>query len=306
MIRDFTQGETVTEFLAVATINLRHYDQGQMLRLELSDSSGKIEAVVWDDAASTYEQLADVDVVKVQGLVTSYRDKPQLKVMRIRAANTDEYELDRLLRVVECGIDKLVEDFDRLIATLQDEFMAELMRRIRNDADFFDGYTRAPAGKRFHHDYIGGLAEHSISMANLADKCCEHYPKLNRDLLVCGALLHDIGKVVELSSGLRMDYTDEGRLIGHMTLGDEILTSYIADIPDFPDKLETKLRHLIASHHGERQYGAAVEPQTREAWVLHHVDKIDSGLNVFDHYDEKRSDEWSDFVNLWNRFLYFG
>ena len=306
MIKDFVQGDTVTEFLAVASASVKHFDQGQMLRLELSDASGKIEAVVWDDAVNIHESIAGADVVKVKGLVTTYREKPQLKVQLIRPAEEDEYELDKLLRVSKRGIEALIEDFDAVLTTIQDEFLGELMRKIRNDTEFFDGYVHAPAGKRFHHDYIGGLAEHSISMAWLADKCCEHYPQIDRDLVVCGALLHDVGKVLELTSGFKMDYTDEGRLIGHITLGDQVINGYVAEIPDFPEKTEFKLRHLVASHHGERQYGASVEPQTREAWLLHLVDRIDSGLNVFDHYDEKRTEEWSDYVNLWARFLYFG
>jgi 3'-5' exoribonuclease len=129
---------------------------------------------------------------------------------------------------------------------------------------------------------------------------------LDRDLVVSGAILHDIGKVQELASGTRLEYTDKGKLIGHITLGDRIVADIIATIPDFPEKLENKLRHMIVSHHGERQYGSPVVPMTREAYVLHFVDKIDSGLNVFSHHEANSVDDWSNYVNLWERFLYFG
>ncbi len=306
MILDFVQGDTITEYFALASVQLRQYDQGEMLRVEFTDASGRIDGIAWDNASQTYSQIKDADVVKVQALVSSYRDKLQLKVMRIRKAEEGEYDIEKLLRVVEGGLDKQRELFDAMLATIDDKYLSELLRKIRNDDDLFGKYLKAPAGKRFHHDYIGGLAEHSISMANLVSKCCEHYPELDRDLTVCGALLHDIGKVHELAGGTRLEYTDAGKLIGHITLGDRIVADLIATIPDFPEKLENKLRHMIVSHHGERQYGSPVVPMTREAYVLHFVDKIDSGLNVFSHYEKGSIDDWSNYVNLWERFLYFG
>ncbi len=306
MISDFVQGDTVTEFFALASVQLRQYDQGEMLRLEFTDASGRIDGIAWDNASNTYSRIKNADIVKVQALVSTYRDKLQLKVNRIREAEDGEYDIEKLLRVVDGGLDRQREFFDTIFATISDEYLSELLRKIRHDDDLFGKYLRAPAGKRFHHDYIGGLAEHSLSMANLASRCCEHYPELNRDLTVCGAILHDIGKVQELAGGTRLEYTDKGKLIGHITLGDRIVADIIATIPDFPEKLETKLRHLMLSHHGERQFGSPVVPMTREAYVLHYVDRLDSGLNVFSHYESNHVDDWSNYVNLWERFLYFG
>lgn len=306
MISEYVLGDTVTDYLALVTAQLIPYDRGERLRLVFSDSSGKIEGIVWDAAAGIYSQIRDAEVVKVRGVITSYREKLQFKVEKIRSAKDDEYDIADLMRVVPGGIEKQQELFDEIAATVEDTFLAELLRLFRNDPEIFEGFLKAPAGKRFHHDYVGGLAHHSLSMAMLAAKACEHYPDLNRDLLIVGAVLHDIGKIDELSGGLKMDYTDQGRLIGHIALGDRVVTDLISSVPDFPENLEQKLRHLIASHHGEYLYGSPVLPQTREALVLTYIDKIDSGLNVFDRMQAKTDGDWSEWVNLWERYLYFG
>lgn len=306
MISDIVLGDTITDFFVLASAQLIPYDKGERLRLEFSDASGKIEGVVWDAAAGVYSEIKEADVVKVKGVITSYRDKLQLKVDKVRPAREDEYDIAALVPIVPGGIEKQRELYDQIASTVEEPFLAELLRQLRNDADLFERYLKSPAGKRFHHDYVGGLAQHSLSMAALAAKFCEHYPVLNRDLTVCGAVFHDIGKVEELRSGFKMEYTDQGYLVGHIILGDEILASLISGIPDFPEKLEQKLRHLIASHHGEREFGSPVVPQIREAWVLHYIDKLDSGLNVFDRIEAKTEGDWSDWVKLWERFLYFG
>jgi len=306
MISDFAIGDTITDFFVLASCSLRQYDKGEMLSLEFSDSSGRIAGVVWDAAAGVYNEIKEADVVKVKGVVSSYRDRLQLKIDKMRPAKEGEYDLAALIPVVPGGIDKQRELFDEIVSSVEEPFLTELLRLLRNDSELFESFLNAPAGKRFHHNYVGGLAQHSLSMAALAAKICEHYSVLNRDLIICGAIFHDIGKIEELRGGLKMDYTDQGYLVGHIILGDEILTSLISQIPDFPEKLEQKLRHLIASHHGEREFGSPVVPEIREAWVLHHIDKMDSGLNVFERIEAKTDGDWSDWVNLWGRFLYFG
>lgn len=306
MITEMVLGDSITDFFVLESCILKQYDKGEMLTIELSDSSGRVAGVVWEAAAGIYNAIKDSDVVKVKGLVSSYRDKFQIKVEKIRPAEDGEYDIAKLVPVVPGGIERQRQLFDEILTTIENPFLLELLRLMRNDSELFESFLSSPAGKRFHHDYVGGLAQHSLSMAILADKVCGHYPHLDRDLIVCGAILHDIGKTEELTAGCKMDYTDAGRLIGHITLGDEIVTDLISRVPDFPEKLELKIRHLVASHHGERQFGSPIVPQTREAWVLHIVDKIDSGLNVFDDREAKSDSDWSGWVNLWERYLYFG
>ncbi len=306
MIKDFQPGDSQTQFFVLNRANVIPFEGGERLSLELSDASGSIEGVVWENVNETYEQIRESDVVKAQGLISTYRGKLQIKVQRIRPAEATEFDLLDLLPVVACGFDALIEKFDAVTGTITDLFLTELLRKVRSSPELFDAYIKSPAGKKFHHDYLGGLAEHSLSMAELAAKVCEHYAFLNRDLILTGAILHDIGKTRELGRGAKLDYTDEGRLVGHVTLGDEIIRELISQIPDFPDKIEMKLRHLVLSHHGELEYGASTLPQTREAMVLHLVDRIDSGMNVFADSESKRSGEGGEFVRLWNRYLYFG
>ena len=225
-------GDTITGFFVLASVQLIPYDKGERLRLEFADSSGRIEGIVWDSAAVIYNQIKDAEVVKVLGVVSSYRDRMQFKIEKIRPAEKGEYDLTDLIPVVEGGIEKQRELFESIASTITNPFLVELIRIFKNDKELFGRYINSPAGKRWHHAYVGGLIQHSVSVAGVADRICSHYPELNRDLLICGALLHDVGKVYELSSGLKFDYTDEGRLIGHISIGDEIVASLISQIPD--------------------------------------------------------------------------
>ena len=175
---------------------------------------------------------------------------------------------------------------------------------FQNDTDTFEQFLTKPAGKRFHHDYYTGLAEHSLSMVSLADLVCQNYPDLDRDLLVCGALFHDIGKIHEFAGEVVYDYSDAGRLIGHITMGDHYIADLIKQIEDFPNDLALKLRHLILSHHGTGEHGAPITPKTREAFVLHNIDEIDSKLDAIDKIAEKTSDKWSEFIRPLETFLY--
>jgi len=307
MISNFAQGDAVEDFFVLVSATLIPYDRGERLRIELSDATGKIEGVIWDSASAIYEQIKESEIIKVRGLVTSYRDRPQLKVEKIRpATESDEIDLTRLIKVVPGGIEAQIERFNQLLSTIEDPFISELIRLFKADSDLFERYSKAPAGKRWHHAYLGGLIQHSVSMAELAAVVCDHYEELNRDLVVCGAFFHDVGKIFELSGEAKLDYTDKGRLIGHITLGDQLISSLIAKIPDFPEKLEFKIRHSILAHHGSFELGSPVKPQIREAFILHLLDLIDSGMNVFGRYDASRDGEWTDWVNLWERYLYFG
>lgn len=306
MIRDFAMGEEITAFFVLESIKIAPYDKGERLDVILSDASGRIEGVVWDKVHELYAELKETEVVKVRAFVSSFRDKPQLKVDKIRAASDGEYDISDLLKVVPGGVEKQIELFDQIVSTVSDPFLSDLLHRFRADKDLFEPYSASPAGKRFHHAYVGGLIQHSVSMAMLASKACENYPELDRDFVVCAALFHDVGKIFELSHGIRKGYTDPGYLIGHIILGDQTVTGLISQIPEFPEKLEDKLRHALLSHHGAREKGSPVVPQTREAFILNLIDEIDAGLNVFQKYQEKTDGDWSEWINLWGRYLYFG
>jgi 3'-5' exoribonuclease len=168
----------------------------------------------------------------------------------------------------------------------------------------YRAYCQAPAAKGFHHNYIHGLLEHSVSVCHVASAIAEQYPDVNRDLLVSGAILHDIGKTIEFDYTTTIDYSDSGRLLGHIVLGEKIVADAIARLEAFPSELSLQLLHLILSHHGEKEYGSPIRPKTPEAFILNHADDIDAKANVFQQKRAGNDDAWSEFNRPLDRFLY--
>jgi uncharacterized domain HDIG len=187
--------------------------------------------------------------------------------------------------------------------------LQELLNAFFQDEKTADLFKRAPAAKGFHHIYLGGLLEHTLSVVRLLEKVAEHYPNLNKDMLIAGGILHDIGKIYEFSYDQLIDYSDEGRLIGHIVMGVEMLDKKIAAIPDFPPKLSLELRHLLLSHHGEFEFGSPKRPKTLEALVVHYIDDLDAKLNAFETFvaDSTNADsDWTTYNRFFERFLYKG
>lgn len=305
MIKDFIIGERITDFMLLKQIELKVSESSSRLAMILGDRTGEIDAILWNNAENIKNDLAQAEVVKVQALVGSYRQKPQLTVEKIRAAESDEYDLDDLKRSAGLSLEELTSEIDSLLESLQDKYLKELMLLFRSDEDSFNLFLSKPAGKRFHHDYHSGLANHSLSLARLVDAVCGNYPNLDRDLLICGAFFHDIGKIIEFEGEIVFDYSDAGRLLGHITMGDHYVANLISQIEDFPESTKLKLRHLILSHHGTGEYGSPVTPKTREAYVLHNIDEIDSKLDAIDKIAEKSTEKWSEWIRPLETFLYF-
>jgi len=306
MIKDYGIGERITAFLLLKGLEYKTFDNGSMLSLTLGDRSGNINAVVWENVEQINRELQDAQVVKVHGLIGSYRSRLQLKVEAIRPARDGEYDPEELKRGPALTIEDLRKAFAEITETVDNTFLRALLERFARMPEYFEKYLQSPAGKKFHHDYAGGLAEHCLSLAGLAVKVCTQYDYLDRDLLVTGALLHDVGKILEFEGELVYDYSDAGRLVGHITIGDHLVINIINDIEDFPADLALKLRHLILSHHGKAEMGAAVTPKTREAYVLHFLDEIDSKLNAINKIAEKTDGKWSEYNKLLDTFLFFG
>jgi 3'-5' exoribonuclease len=183
------------------------------------------------------------------------------------------------------------------------------MEAFLADEQFMYGYCKAPAAKGMHHVYLGGLLEHSLSVVRLVESIVPLYPDLNRDLLVVGGLLHDLGKVAELSYDRAFEYTDEGRLIGHISIGVEMLTERIATVPGFPRELGMLLKHLLLSHHGQYEYGSPKRPKTVEATILHYLDDMDSKINGIRAHIAKETaqgNRWTSHHRLYNLYFFTG
>jgi 3'-5' exoribonuclease len=307
-IRDLVPGDRVEEFFALRKIERKEHQGGERLSLEFGDASGRIEGVIWDGYDGVLDQLSTGGIVKVRGQVGLYRERLQIKVERIRAA-TDEDAVDLSSFVPRAPVDPqtLASELDRFVESVTDEYLSLLLENLLAEGSARDAYLRAAGGKRWHHDSLGGLAEHSLNMARIVDLMCQVYPDLDRDLLISGALLHDIGKIEQYDIGAMIDYSDEGRLVGHINSGDFRVTTAIRAIEGFPPKTEQLLRHLIVSHQGQMETGSPVVPQTREAFILYYADEIDSKMGALRHVAEKTGDRpWSDYVNLIGRHIYFG
>jgi 3'-5' exoribonuclease len=211
--------------------------------------------------------------------------------------------------VVETDRQVLWQNFRKMIDSLANPYLLSLLRRIFDDDTFAKKFIEAPGGKLWHHNYLGGLMEHTLNIATICDRLAKVYPAIDRDLVVAAALVHDIGKIESYTFGPNFDYTDAGRLLGHIVIGSQMVAEKINEFPEFPKELAMKLQHLILSHQGKLEQASPVEPMTREAFILYHADEIDSKLNAFERInkDERPAGaKWSKFVNLLGRYLYLG
>lgn len=307
-IRDLAPGDRVEAYFALRKVERKEHQGGERLSLEFGDASGRIEGVMWDGYEGVLDQLTTGAIVKVRGQVGVFRDKPQIKVERLRPLNEeDSVDLSSFVPRAPVEPETLASELDRFIGSITDRYLSVLLTNLLGAGESRDTYLQAAGGKRWHHDSLGGLAEHSLNMARIVDLMCQVYPDLDRDLLICGALLHDIGKIEQYEITSMIDYSDEGRLVGHINSGDFRVTTAMRAIEGFPAKTEQLLRHMIVSHQGQMETGSPVVPQTREAFILYYADEIDSKMGALRHVAEKTGDRpWSDYVNLIGRYIYVG
>jgi 3'-5' exoribonuclease len=246
------------------------------LRLELGDRTGTIEARVWDNAAKMALECDCDDIVKVQGRVESYRNKLQLMVDKLRRATPGEFELADYFAHTTEDVEKLYARLCEHAATIRDPWLNRLVASVIADPNIVPRLKRAPAAKMMHHAFIGGLLEHVISLCDLCRLIGGHYRELDLDLLVSGAILHDIGKLDELCYERAVNYTTEGQLLGHIIIELELVTKKMDSIEGFPPELKTLVKHLLISHHGQYEFGSPKLPMFPEALVLHFLDDMDS------------------------------
>jgi 3'-5' exoribonuclease len=306
-VRDITPGDKVTGFFAVRKSDLLEKDGRFRLSMELGDATGRIPAVIWDDAEEMARQVKTGTIVKVMGYVSTYRDKPQIRVEKIRPAGDDEYDLRDFFRKPTKSRDELSALLDGMIERIENSHLRKLLNMVFGRDDIREKYLAAPAAKLLHHDFIGGLAEHSLSMCEVIIRLADHYPRLDRDILICGAILHDIGKIWEYEITATIDFSDAGRLVGHINQGDEFVTAMADTIENFPEALLNHLRHLIISHQGAREKGSPIAPATPEAVFLHAIDEMDAHMGAVEKIRERTGDSgWSEFSKIFERYFFFG
>jgi 3'-5' exoribonuclease len=282
-IRSWEHGDSVQGFALLTKKELRQDKNGRgFMDLELADASGSIVAKVWADSPALSGQYEAHQFVAFRGSVKSYRDQLQVSIDECREAGDDDrrFGFDESLLVPSTRED-IGDLWGRLERLMTERVGRPVLRRLaRETLDVYGPELREhPAAKSMHHAYRGGLLEHVVSMAEMADLLAGHYRDLDRDLLLVGVLFHDLGKLRELGAMPANDYTLEGRLIGHVVIGRDLLRERCAAIPDFPRDLEMLLEHMVLSHQGKKEFSSPVEPMTPEAVALHFIDDLDSKLN---------------------------
>ncbi len=311
-VKDIKEGEQVRDLFLVAAKALLSSNAGKpYLSLSLRDRTGQIECRVWDRADEIARRFDRDDVVEASGTAILYQGRIQLKVHDVRKAEGAAADLADFLPVTKYGIEPLWKRLQDLVAGVKDPDLRALLVRVFPDPPATETarrFRQAPGGKRMHHDYIGGLLEHTVSVATVCRFLAGHYEGVDGDLLVAGAILHDIGKVEELSYEGAFEYTDEGRLLGHLYMGAEWVSGECAKLPGFPAEKAMLLKHMILSHHGELEYGSPKRPKTIEANLLHFAENMDAKANAFlDAMDELRAGaRWTDYQRMFERYLYAG
>ncbi len=311
-VRDLKEGDKALSFFLVKHKQLEDFrdrTRGQFLTLFLGDKTGQILARVWEGAPELAETFEQGQVVKVLGEVEEYLGRLQVIVDKLRPAEEDEYELEDFLPHTERDIEEMLTTVRETVGSVGDPYLRALLGRFFGDEEFVAAFSRAPSARRIHHAYLGGLLEHTVEVVVLCQAVLTLYPQIHRDLLLTGALLHDVGKTQEFTYQRDIDYSDEGRLLGHVVLSERMISQRMADIPDFPAELALRLRHLVVSHHGRHEWGSPRRPKTLEACALHYVDNLSAQVNRFAQIIAARRDKtkpWTEYDTLLRRYLYAG
>lgn len=290
--------------------SLQQSRNGPFWRLELRDATGAVEAKIWSPLSLEFTALAPGRMVEVEGRAGLFREQVQVTVERMRVLTPEESAALELGHFLPAAPRPAAEMWEELVALCRKEFTHAPWRKfifaVLRDEDIRQGWSTAPAAKGVHHAYVGGLLEHSLSVASLVLRLCDHYRHLDRQTLLAGALFHDLGKIWEFSGGLVNDYTDEGRLIGHTELALERLASFLQKSGLEPE-LARHFKHLILSHHGSYEFGAVRVPQTAEALLLHYADNIDAKMaqcrSIFENFEEDQTG-WSPWQPTLSRYMH--
>ncbi len=308
-VKDIHVGDRVDDTFLVVEKNMAVSQKGSpYLSLSLRDKTGEMEGRIWDNAVALNKLFGKGDYVEVKSRAVSYRNSVQLSIAGLKKVDSEEVDLVNFLPASELDVDRMFKDLMEFVEKVDTPCLKELLYEFFKDEDTAALFKKAPAAKGLHHCYIGGLLEHTLSVTRLIDKIADHYENVNRDLLIAGSILHDIGKIRELSFDSLIDYTDDGRLIGHIVMGIEMLDEKINKIENFPEQLAMELRHTMLSHHGILEYGSPKRPKTLEALIIHHMDDLDAKMNAFQKFIENSDDDsdWTPFHRLFDRFIYKG
>ncbi|MDZ7625310.1 MAG: HD domain-containing protein [Ignavibacteriaceae bacterium] len=301
-LNTLSKNDKIDHFLLIRRIDLRNTRSGSdFLSTELGDKTASINANIWEGFAELAARGKVGDVVKVAGTIEEYQGSLQIRVSSIRLSKeSDNVKPIDFLPVSKRNVDEMKKEFDQKLKSISEKHLKKLLPNIFNE-DRFGKFCLAPAGKSWHHAYIHGVLEHTLEIIKICELMCEFHPELNRDLLISGAMLHDMGKIEELSYDSAFEYTDKGKLIGHIVIASNIVRDEIKKIADFPVELENNLIHLILSHQGKLEHASPVVPKTAEAIALYQADELSAKVNAYKGAIEaelKPDSNWTKFIHL--------
>jgi len=279
------------------------------MNLRLMDKSGEVDAKVWDNT-DVLDRLFDKnDFVQVRGKASVYMNKMQVVIAEIGKVPEEEVGLGDFLPESPRSGAEMQQELHDVVAALSDPHLKALLELFLADEPFMNLYCKAPAAKGMHHVYLGGLLEHSLALVKLVKTIVPLYEGINEELLVAGALLHDVGKIHEMSYDRAFDYTDAGKLLGHITIGVELIEEKIRQVEGFPRELGLLLKHMLLSHHGQYEYGSPKRPKTIEATILNYLDDMDSKINGIQYHIAKETvstSRWTAHHRLYDRYFFKG
>jgi 3'-5' exoribonuclease len=282
---------------------------GYFLGLTLADKTGQVEGRVWEQAEEVYGRCRAGDVVEITGRVTEYNGSVQLQITSLTRCDDEQVAPERFIPSSGITREEVREEWLRIAGTINNPYLKQLLILVARDPDLLNAFAACPAARRNHHALLGGLWQHSLGVAKAAEGIAAVYPRVDRDLLVTGALLHDIGKIEEYRAGTDINITDAGRLLGHIVLGAGLVDRLIAQIPGFPRVLRLKLLHMIVSHHGRYEWQSPKRPKFLEAAILHQLDMIDAQVDMFGEAAAAREDaedSWTGWIKSLDRFVFCG
>src|SRR5262245_33046746 len=278
-VKELEANQSISTFFLVQNKEIRQKKSGEpYLSLSLSDRTGELDAKMWDNVAEVMETFDRDDFVKVKGLIQIFHNRPQLTIHKMRRVGDHEVEFADYFPASTRNPDEMLAQLRGIIAGMTNAPLRGLLEALLGDEEIARRYKTAPAAKQIHHAYLGGLIEHVLSLCGLAAATASHYPAIDLDLLLTGVVLHDIGKIYELSYERGFTYTTEGQLLGHISIATRLIADKLARIPDFPPRLRTLVEHMILSHHGHLEFGSPKLPQFPEALLLHYIDDLDSKM----------------------------
>ena len=308
-ISDIRAGDRVDDiFVLSEKILSQKKDGNNFLNITLSDKTGTIKGVVWDNVDQIAAGITSGDFAHVNGSVSEYRGTLQVVIKIMEPFPSDRIDPSDFLPQTSRDIEGMFKRLVKRMDSITTDYLKALIDAFFKDKEFVNKFKTAPAAKKMHHAYIGGLLEHTLSMTSLADKIAGHYSGINRDLLLSGAILHDIGKIDEFEYQFKIDYSDKGRLLNHIVIGLKMVDEKLSGIKHFPEDQVLLLKHLIVSHHGTREFGSPEPPKTIEAVLLNYIDEIDSKVNAIRDFiaSEDPDETWTSYHRLLERHFYKG